>query len=338
MALLSQWESEFGKANKNTHKKCYIYYGNETLGDLTHLLCKTANPPTVVLTTYGTVQSEFVRMNKSAGLNKGGLFSVKFFRIILDEGHTIRNKATKTAKAIYALDASRRWILTGTPVINRLDDFYSLIRFLKMQPWSHYSLWKYFITTPFDTGKDLQLAFGLLKTILDPLLLRRTKNQKDENGNLLVELPPKDVVIEKLSFNEKEQVMYNWLKTRAVNSFKDNISKGVLMKNYSSILTHLLRLRQVCDHVDLIAADNSEALAEELGVTNVQKQLENELDEELVKTIKAIETEEEASKLSTEEMIKLKDEIYETYPTFDETIECSICTNEQARSALSNVS
>ena len=38
-------------------------------------------------------------------------------RVILDEGHNIRNPKTKVARAVVALNASRRWVLTGTPIV-----------------------------------------------------------------------------------------------------------------------------------------------------------------------------------------------------------------------------
>jgi DNA repair protein RAD5 len=330
MALLTQWEREFMKVAKDLeNNRCFIYYGLETLGDLKSVLCGP-NPPVVVLTTYGTIQSEWSRMDKTGVNHDTGLFSIKFLRIILDEGHNIRNKATKTARAIYSLRADRKWILTGTPIINRLEDLFSLVHFLELRPWSYHSLWKRCISLPFDTGKDVDAATELLKSVLDPILLRRTKNQKDNSGNYLVVLPPKEVSVEKLTFNRKEETIYNWLKEKAVNSFNENFKSGLVFKNYSSILTQLLRLRQVCCHVDLIKTNDADAI-DDLNLTKTsnlqegQQKLSSKVDDEMLSLVKTIEINEKQQRIPIDEINKLKDEIYEQYPTFDD-IECSICT------------
>lgn len=61
---------------------------------------------------------------------KDGLFSMKWARVVLDEGHTIRNHSTKAAVATTAVLANARWVLTGTPIVNTIKDFYSMIKFL----------------------------------------------------------------------------------------------------------------------------------------------------------------------------------------------------------------
>lgn len=61
---------------------------------------------------------------------KDGLFSMKWARVVLDEGHTIRNHSTKSAVATTALLANARWVLTGTPIVNTIKDLYSMIKFL----------------------------------------------------------------------------------------------------------------------------------------------------------------------------------------------------------------
>ena len=62
------------------------------------------------------------------------LFAIKWLQVILDEGHIIRTKSTKQSIAACNLDAERRWILTGTPIMNELNDMYSLVKFLRFTP------------------------------------------------------------------------------------------------------------------------------------------------------------------------------------------------------------
>lgn len=315
MALLTQWEKEFNKCNGNSdYHYCMVYYGSNTGSLKKKLLSK--KPPTIVLTTYGTVQSEW--SNNSQQQAKG-LFNVHFFRIILDEGHTIRNRNTKTAKAIYSLSSERKWVLTGTPIINRLEDLYSLVHFLNLKPWSNFSLWRQCITIPFDTGKGVHTAMNLLKSILDPLLLRRTKNQRGVDGKLLVWLPDKKIQIEKLKFNNEEQRIYDFMKAKAVTSFNENMRNGGVFKNYSSILTQLLRLRQVCCHFELIKKDN-------VDLEFIQE--EEKIEKEELESLESIEIDEKGENwLTPEEFKKLKVEVEETYKTF-QGVECSICTDD----------
>jgi SWI/SNF-related matrix-associated actin-dependent regulator of chromatin subfamily A3 len=63
---------------------------------------------------------------------KEGLFSIKWARVVLDEGHNIRNPSTKSAVAATSLLATARWILTGTPIVNSIKDLYSMLKFLRI--------------------------------------------------------------------------------------------------------------------------------------------------------------------------------------------------------------
>lgn len=260
MSLLSQWKLEFDRSNNNSNHRCFIYYGDTVQADFSQTLCKrNTNIPIVVLTTYGTVQSEWTRLNKmrdeNGKLPKIGLFSVEFFRIVLDEGHNIRNRTTKTAKSVHELELKRKWVLTGTPVVNRLDDIFSIIKFLKLDPWSNFSYWKTFVTLPFEQKKFNQ-TLDVVKSILQPIFLRRTKSMKLADGTPLVSLPDKEVVIEELDLSKREQLYYDFFKNRAFQSFKEGMNTGDLLKKYTQILTHILRLRQICCHPDLVSGSD----------------------------------------------------------------------------------
>jgi len=71
----------------------------------------------VVLTTYGTLKEEF-------GKSKSILYDILWFRVILDEADTIRNKNTVNAKSVFELKGINKWVLTGTPIQNKIEDIW----------------------------------------------------------------------------------------------------------------------------------------------------------------------------------------------------------------------
>lgn len=115
------------------------------------------------------------------------------------------------AKACYALSSTNRWAVTGTPIVNRLDDLFSLVHFLRIHPWSQASFWRAFITDPFEK-KDPR-AIQAVQTVLEPILLRRTKDMKDENGESIVKLPPKNIETVYVDFSSEEKKIYAALNT-----------------------------------------------------------------------------------------------------------------------------
>lgn len=264
MSLLAQWESEAVKSSVAGSMKTLVYYGSDKGTDLRNL-CGAANAasaPNVVITSYGVVLSEFNQIAANGGDRTfgGGLFSVDFFRIILDEAHTIKNRQAKTSKACYELRAKHRWTLTGTPIVNRLEDLFSLVRFLKVEPWSNFSYWKTFITVPFE-AKDFVRALNVVQTVLEPLVLRRTKDMKTPDGEALVPLPDKEIKIEEIELSKTEKEVYDLIFTRAKRTFNEAAATGNIMKSYTTIFAQILRLRQSCCHP--ILARNKDIVADE---------------------------------------------------------------------------
>jgi DNA repair protein RAD5 len=269
MSLLAQWESEAEKASKLGTLKTLVYYGSEKVASLRNLCCEAnaASAPNLVITSYGVVLSEFNQVAARGGDrgSHGGLFSLDFFRVILDEAHFIKNRQSKTAKACYDITAHHRWVLTGTPIVNRLEDLFSLVRFLRVEPWSNFSFWKTFITVPFES-KDFIRALDVVQTVLEPLVLRRTKDMKTPDGQALVPLPPRIIEIEEIELSKQEREVYDYIFTRAKRTFNATMEAGTLLKSYTTIFAQILRLRQSCCHPILtrnkaIAAEEEEAAA-----------------------------------------------------------------------------
>ncbi|KAK7756232.1 DNA helicase rad5 [Diatrype stigma] len=261
MSLLAQWQSEAENASKEGTLKSFVYYGNEKVNDLQALCCEAniASAPDMIITSYGVVLSEFTQVAKS-GTKDRGLFSLNFFRIILDEGHMIKNRQSKTSKACYELSAEHRWILTGTPIVNRLEDLFSLVRFLRVEPWNNFSFWRTFITVPFES-KDFMRALDVVQTVLEPLVMRRTKEMKTPDGRPLVPLPPKSLEIVDVELSKTERDVYDHIFTRAKRTLSNSVEKGTVMKSYTTIFAQILRLRQSCCHPVLVR--NQEIVADE---------------------------------------------------------------------------
>ena len=78
------------------------------------------------------------------------------------------------SQAACALTARFRWCLTGTPYQNTVDDVYSLVKFLRIPPFSERSYWKERITGPSKGGR-MSLALTRLRTLLRAIMIRRTK-------------------------------------------------------------------------------------------------------------------------------------------------------------------
>ena len=104
--------------------------------------------------------------------------------------------------------STRFFIVLGTPIVNRLEDLFSLLyvrshhvmclisymvfrRFLDYTPWSDHSFFRSVVTLPFLNREPK--AIEVVQVILESVLLRREKGMRDRDGNVIVQLPDKEV-------------------------------------------------------------------------------------------------------------------------------------------------
>jgi SNF2 family DNA or RNA helicase len=126
--LVDQW---YVQIYKTTGHKALIYHGENkkkiTLDQL--------NKAKIVITTYGAITLNKKQM-KIKELTM--LHQVKWSRLVFDEAHHLRNAQTTRYISAKLLSAKIRWLVSGTPVQNKKDDFYSLCSMLKL-PRSFYT-------------------------------------------------------------------------------------------------------------------------------------------------------------------------------------------------------
>ncbi len=245
LSLLYQWQEEIENKTSLTYR---VHYGDNTSASSCY---KSTN---VVLTTYGTLQAELrAQRNAEKGISvsmKKATFSLlckNWRRVILDECHTIKNHSTIVAKACCLLRAERRWVVSGTIIQNSLEDVYSLLRFLRHEPFSEHSFWSSAVTKV----TDFSVALNRVKNILSPIMIRRTKKTRDENGELILTLPEIDSKSVSVQFSPEERQFYEALYRKSFDIFKGFVRAGTASSSWLKIFSLLHRLRQTCSHVAL---------------------------------------------------------------------------------------
>ena len=176
----------------------------------------------LVVTSYGTL------------VRDQSLFeSVEFACVIGDEAQHIKNRRTQNAQALCALRAHGRFLLTGTPLENSLDDLRSLFAFLMP---GH--------LPPLPAGvrgEDKAWHDERLRAQTAPYILRRTKSA------VAPELPPKIEQIVYCEFPPAQAALYREWQERGEREL-DSLAAGGASEGRLRLaaLTQLLRLRQIC--------------------------------------------------------------------------------------------
>ncbi|XP_045179859.2 helicase-like transcription factor isoform X2 [Mercenaria mercenaria] len=240
LSVLSNWLDQLDDhVHRNVHLSIYLYYGSGRTKN-SNLL----ENQDVVITTYSTVSADFKKGVRNP------LKKVKWLRIVLDEGHAIKNPSAQQTKAILELDAQRKWVLTGTPIQNSMKDLWSLINFLKVNPFTDKQWWRRTIERPLEKGDES--ALKRVQHLMGHLALRRTKTQ-EVNGKPLVELPERKVYIEHVKLSEDEKKVYDSMQNEGKLIVSKYFKQGTLLHHYGDVLAILMRLRQLCCHPFLVA-------------------------------------------------------------------------------------
>ena len=176
----------------------------------------TGQWPNVIVAPYSVLPREID--NEPCPLTK-----VSWDRVILDEGHEIRNPKSKTYIVCRTLRSDIRWVLTGTPVFNSMRDFLTLCAFI---------------------GIPREVVQGYTEAIREKYVLRRTKADVSLHNKRL-ELPKCDFQNVELEMYPEERELYS----EVFNFGQDVVRSIAKLTNVNhrqmELLEALLRVRQV---------------------------------------------------------------------------------------------
>ncbi len=123
--------------------------------------------------------------------------------IILDEAQRIRNWATATARSVKQLKSRYAFVLTGTPLENKLEELYSVVQFVDGRRLGPAFRFLHDHRVVDEKGK--LLGYRGLERIhrqLSPILLRRTRQE------VLPELPPRTDQVFRVPMTEQQAGPY----------------------------------------------------------------------------------------------------------------------------------
>ncbi len=170
--------------------------------------------------------------------------SITWETVVLDEAQAIKNMATKRSQAAMQLQANFRIATTGTPVENRLDELWNLFRFLNPGLLGSHKGFTERFGTPIERDGD-KAARTLLKKLIRPFMLRRTKSQ------VLQELPPRTDILHRVEMSGEEVALYEALRRKAVEKLQGSDGQGEGERQIR-ILAEIMRLRRACCNPELV--------------------------------------------------------------------------------------
>ncbi|USP78615.1 uncharacterized protein yc1106_05889 [Curvularia clavata] len=298
---LMQWTNEIREYTDNK-LKVLVYHG--TNAKCKKMSVKELKSYDVIMVSYNSLES--LHRKEVKGWTRGEdiikeaspLHAIYYHRLILDEAHSIKSRNTGVAKACFALRSDYKWCLSGTPVQNRIGEFFSLLRFLEVRPFAdyfcrscdceklhwatdddhmcvacahgaseHISVFNQELLNPI-TGDDPELreeALAKLHLITARIMLRRMK--RDHTNSM--ELPMKDIIIHNEFFSEVERDFSTSIMSNSSRKFDTYVAQGVMLNNYANIFGLIMQMRQVANHPDLLLKKSAAEGAGNVYVCNI---------------------------------------------------------------------
>ncbi len=220
--LLSNWQREIEKFAPSL--TFYIYHG----ANRKWLDQKDSFKPDIWLTTYGTVRSEDKRFAER-----------EWSCITIDEAQAIKNPSSGQTEAIKMLQSPRKIALSGTPVENRLSEYWSIFDFVNENYLDVLAKFRTNFSIPIERDRDEHRA-DIFKKMTAPFIMRRLKTDK----SIINDLPEKIEKDQICKLTKEQTLLYETTVREGMKVVEG--SEGI--KRRGIILKLMMQLKQICNH------------------------------------------------------------------------------------------
>ncbi|MDR3142670.1 MAG: DEAD/DEAH box helicase [Tannerellaceae bacterium] len=222
--LLTNWQAEIAKFAPSLTS--HIFHG--TARDLKEF------DADILLTTYGVLRSDYNVLKKQ-----------KWQVMIIDEAQNIKNEATAQSKAVKSIPANIRIAMSGTPVENRLSEFWSIMDFTNKGYLGTLKTFKEDYATPIQVFNDEQVV-RKFKKITAPFMMRRMKSDK----TIISDLPDKIEQNQFAALSKQQAALYEKTMHAAMEEIEgvEGSDQQTLFKRQGLVLQMILALKQICNH------------------------------------------------------------------------------------------
>lgn len=188
----------------------------------------------IVLTSYGVMRSDVAKLKK-----------LKWELLVIDEAQNIKNTTTAQTKAVNSIPAKSHIAMSGTPVENRLSEFWSIMNFTNKGMLGSLKEFNTRFGRPIQVEGSKEVA-ERFKAITAPFMLRRLKSDK----SIISDLPDKIERDEYASLTSDQSALYQQTLNEAMREIegvegKDHAS---LFKREGLVLQMIMALKQICNH------------------------------------------------------------------------------------------
>ncbi|MBQ6220337.1 MAG: DEAD/DEAH box helicase [Methanosphaera sp.] len=217
-SLLTNWQQEIEKFTPDLTS--YIFHGT-----------KRKFPKTeyeIYLTSYGIIRRDEEKFKKR-----------KWFMMVVDEAQNIKNPNTQQTKAIKKIKSKHKIALSGTPVENRLSEYWSIFDYINKGYLTTLKQFRQNYILPIEKERNTE-TLDNFKQITQPFILRRLKSDK----NVIKDLP--DKITNDVYCNLTTQQVTLYKETLDHSMEEVDANKG--MKRKGLVLKLINSLKQICNH------------------------------------------------------------------------------------------